>query len=115
MASVLIVDHDPDIRFLERMVLKLADRGFTVVGEAASGEEAIDCWRDLHPDVIVLEDRLPRLRGLDVARLILAEEPAQTIALLTASEDDAVAVTALDLGIQVCLPKRDLQRLAAEL
>ena len=115
MASVLIVDDDPDIRFLERMALKIADQGFTVVGEASSGEEALTLWRELRPDVIVLDDRLPSLRGLDVARLILAEQPAQVIVLLTPYEDDAVTTTALSLGVRVCLPKTDLGRLLTQL
>ena len=115
MVSVLLVDDDADIRFLERMVLKVSARGFTVVGEASSGDEAIARWRQLHPDVIVLDDGLPNMRGLDIAGRILAEQPDQLIVLLTAHEHNAVAARARALGVRLCLPKADIRRLPARL
>lgn len=115
MVSVLIVDDDANIRFLERMVLKVAALGFTVAGEASSGDEAIARWRQLQPDVIVLDDGLPSMRGLDIARRILAEQPDQVIVFLTAYEDEAVASRAKLLGVRLCLPKTDIRRLPARL
>ena len=115
MPSVLIVDDDPNIRFVERMLLKSADGRFTVVGEASSAEDAIRRWRDLRPDVIVLDDRLLGMRGLDVARVVLAEQPGQIIVLFSAQHDAATVAAALALGVRVCLPKTDLGRLPAQL
>jgi DNA-binding NarL/FixJ family response regulator len=115
MTSVLLVDDDPGIRFLERMVLKVADAGFTIVGEASSGEEAMARWRDLQPDVVVLDDRLPGLTGLEVAGLILAEHPGQLIVLFTHSDDEALAARARVPGVRVCLPKTELRALPARL
>jgi len=114
MPSVLIVDDDSDICFLERMVLRSADGRFTVVGEAASGDDAIRCWRELRPNIIVLDDHLPDMRGLDVARLILGEEPGQVIVLVTADYDDAAASAASLLGVRAYLPKTELRRLLAQ-
>ena len=115
MRSVLIVDDDPNMCFLERMVLETAYGEFEVVGEAPSGEDAIRRWRDLHPQVIVIDDRLPGMRGLDVARLILAEQPDQVIVLVTAQHDTATVRAALALGVRACLPKTDVRRLPAQL
>ena len=115
MPSVLIVDDDPNICFLERMVLKSIDGRFTVAGEASSGEDAIRRWRDVRPDVIVLDDQLPGMRGLDVARLILAEQPGQIIVLFSAQHDSVTVAAALALGVRACLPKTELGRLAAQL
>jgi len=115
MPSVLIVDDDPNICFLERMVLKSANGAFTVVGEASSGEDAIRQWRDLRPDMIILDDQLPGMRGLDVARFILVEQPGQAIVLFTGQHDPATVAAALSLGVRACLPKTDLRFLPAQL
>jgi len=115
MPSVLIVDDDPNMRFLERMVLEAADARFEVVGEAPSGEDAIRHWRDLQPQVIVMDDRLPGMRGLDAARLILAEQPHQVIVLVTAQHDTATVAAAMALGVRGCLAKTDVRRLPGQL
>ena len=64
MPSVLIVDNEPDIRFLLRRMAEQAE--WYVAGEAASGQEALDCYWDLEPDVIVLDHRMPGLSGLEL-------------------------------------------------
>ena len=115
MRSVLIVDDDPNMCFLERMVLRSADGRFEVVGEAPSGEDAIRRWRDLHPEVIVMDDQLPGMRGLDAARLILAEQPDQVIVLVITEYDTATVAAALALGVRACVPKTDVRRLPAQL
>ena len=115
MPSVLIVDDDPNMCFLERMVLEAADGRFEVVGEAPSGEDAVRRWRDLHPQVIVMDDRLPGMSGLDAARLILAEQPDQVIVLVTAEHDAATVAAAIALGVRACLPKTDVRRLPGQL
>ena len=115
MPSVLIVDDDPNMCFLERMVLEAADGRFEVVGEAPSGEDAIRDWRDLQPQMIVMDDRLPGMRGLDAARLILAEQPRQVIVLVTAQHDTATVVAAMAVGVRACLAKTDVRRLPGQL
>src|SRR3546814_3000078 len=81
MATMLIVDDELDMRMLVRVVIEMANDSLSIVGEAADGHEAIRVWRDLDgppvPDVVNLDNRLQGLSGLDVARAILAERPAQ--------------------------------------
>jgi CheY-like chemotaxis protein len=115
MPSVLIVDDDADIRFLVRQLIAAAGDGYVVTGEAASGEEAIERWRELRPHVIVLDHRMPGLSGLDAAERILAEQPDLPILLFTAFRDDHVERRAAGLGIRVCVSKADLSRLTVEL
>jgi CheY-like chemotaxis protein len=115
MPSVLIVDDEDDIRFLVRELIDAAGDGYVITGEASSGEEAIERWRELHPQVIVLDHRMPGLSGLDAAERILAEQPDLPILLFTAFRDDGVVRRAAELGIRVCVSKADLSRLTAEL
>ena len=60
-ATILIVDDHKSIRDLLRLVFELD--GFTVVGEAADGEEAVTMGQKLHPDIVVLDYEMPRKDG----------------------------------------------------
>jgi CheY-like chemotaxis protein len=114
MPSVLIVDDEPDVRFLVRRVLEEAD-AWCVAGEAASGIDALERCRELHPDIIVLDHRMPGMTGLETAELILAENPTQLIVLFTAVQDPAVHEQATEIGIRACLAKAELDHLVANL
>jgi CheY-like chemotaxis protein len=113
MSSVLVVDDEADIRFVVRRMIERMD-GDTVVHEASSGEEAIERWRALRPDVIVLDQRMPGLSGVDTAARILAEHPAQRMILFTAYRDDLEDEAGLTAGV-ARLSKSQLNRLPAEL
>jgi CheY-like chemotaxis protein len=112
--SALIVDDEADVRFLIYRVLERVE-GLTFAGQASSGEEAIARWRELRPDVIVLDHRMPGLSGLETAKRILAEDPGQIIVLFTAYRDPAVEQAAAALGIRACLSKTEASRLPEEL
>lgn len=113
MTTMLIVDDELDMRMLVRLVIEMANNGLTIVGEAADGIEALRVWRDLDgppvPDVVILDNRMPELSGLDAAEQILHERPGQLIVLYSAFLDDAVRARAADLGIAVCVSKHELE------
>lgn len=114
MASLLIVDDEPDMRFLVRMTVE-AGGHLSVVGEASTGDEAIRRFRELRPDAIVLDQRMAGISGLDTAEQILAENPGQVIVLFTALYDADLARRAVELGVRACLSKAELSRLTGEL
>ena len=115
MTTMLIVDDEMDMRMLVRVVIEMANHGLSIVGEAADGAEAIQVWRDLDgppvPDVVILDNRMPGLTGIEVAEQILAERPGQLIVLYSAFLDDDVRAQANDVGIARCVSKEDLDRL----
>ena len=108
---VLIVDDMDDMRALVRLVVRTANDGLVVAGEAANGSEAIDLVDTLDPAVIVLDELMPGLGGLETARRILASRPRQRIILFSAYLDDRIREAARELGITTCLSKVDYESL----
>lgn len=110
-ARTLIVDDEEDMRILLRATIEAANQGLTVAGEAANGEEGLEQWRAHRPEIVVLDQRMPGLTGLEVAERILAEDPAQSIVLFSAYLDDETRRAAGDLGVRACLSKSEFSRI----
>jgi two-component system, response regulator PdtaR len=77
----------------------LVDRaGFAEVIEARDGEEAVALVRERQPDLAILDVNMPKLDGIEAARIILAENPLP-IVMLTAYADEASVARAVDAGV----------------
>src|SRR5260370_19837806 len=111
LSDILVVDDEPDMRVLVREIIDQANEGLRVVGEAATGSEALARWREMKPTVMVLDQRMPDMTGLEAAEVMLAENPDQQIVMFSAYLDDATIKHAYELGVRVCLHKRDLARI----
>lgn len=85
MHTVVIVDDEP----ITRMDLAdmLQEIGFSVAGQAADGFDAIELCRALHPDVVLMDVRMPVFDGLTATETILEEDLAGCVILLTAFSD----------------------------
>jgi DNA-binding NarL/FixJ family response regulator len=95
---VLITDDQALVRSGFRMILKA--NHIDVVGEAASGEEAISAVRRLRPDIVLMDIRMPGMDGLEAARRILANGPPSPpkVVMLTTFDLDRYVYTALSAG-----------------
>ena len=113
MVTTLVVDDDADMRFLASTVLKRG--GIEVSGEAANGTQALEKLRELNPPpiptVVVLDNQMPGLTGLEVADMILRDSPEQLIVLFSAFLDDKIVAEADRLGIAACVSKQEVRRL----
>ena len=76
-----------------------------VIGEAADGAEAVDLWRRLKPDVVLMDLRMPDTDGLDAIRLIRAEDPQAAIIILTTYDHDEDVYAGLRAGARAYLLK----------
>ncbi len=94
---VLLVDDQNLIRLGMRMVLE-SQPGIEVVGEAGDGREAIDTVARLHPDVVLMDVRMPGLDGIEATRAIVAANPASRIIILTTFDLDEYAFAGLNAG-----------------
>jgi DNA-binding NarL/FixJ family response regulator len=108
---VLLVDDEELVRFGLRTILE-GSEDVEVVGEAADGLEALAAVAALHPDVVLLDIRMPRLDGLAATRRILAQPNPPKIAVLTTFHLDEYVFEALEAGAHGFLlkdtPPRDI-------
>ncbi|MGI5287548.1 response regulator [Nonomuraea polychroma] len=93
---VLIADDQALIRSGFRLIL--TTRGIDVVGEAADGAQAVAAARELRPDVVLMDIRMPNMDGLEAARRILAQSPRCRVIMLTTFDLDRYIYAALALG-----------------
>jgi DNA-binding NarL/FixJ family response regulator len=93
---ILIVDDHPLTR--DALAGLLAHNGFDVVGQAGSGEEAIDQARELHPDLVLLDLSMPGMDGLAALPKLRDAAPNAEIVVLTASEDESNLLGAIRAG-----------------
>lgn len=111
---VLIVDDEPDLRLLLRTMLSLDPR-IEIAGEAGDGGRGLELYRELRPDVLVLDQRMPVLEGLEVAAQVLSEDPGQLIVLISAYLDDAMRSEANVLGVRSIMGKQHIEEIGAEI
>lgn len=99
---IVIADDEPIIRLdLKKM---LEDSGYEVVGEAGDGVRALELVRNLKPDVVILDIKMPEMDGIDAARVITEEKIAPVLLLTAYSQIDLVN-RAKDAGVYSYLVK----------
>jgi DNA-binding NarL/FixJ family response regulator len=110
---VLLVDDQELIRTGLRGILRTRF-GFEVVGELDSGEGIVAAAAALHPDVVVMDVRMPRVDGVTATKLLADMPDAPPVLVLTTFEDEEVLAGALRAGAAGFLlkgvPAEDLQR-----
>jgi DNA-binding NarL/FixJ family response regulator len=100
---VLVVDDEPAIRGV--LVEILAESGFTVVGEASDGVEALEMARVVQPDVVILDIKMPRLDGIAAAARLRAEHESIRTVIFSAYDDDVLRERAREAGADAFLVK----------
>ena len=85
---VLIADDQSLVRRGLVAILNMED-GIRVVGEAANGLQAIEMWRKLKPDVVLMDLRMPELGGLDALRKMHVEDPTVLLIVLSTFDHES--------------------------
>jgi two-component system invasion response regulator UvrY len=79
---VLVVDDHRGFRAAASAVLRRVS-GFSVVGQAASAEEALELADALHPDLVLMDIRLPEMNGVDATRMLTSRAPDTVVVLVS--------------------------------
>jgi DNA-binding NarL/FixJ family response regulator len=104
---VLVADDSEGVRELLVLLLNM-ESDFTVVGEAGDGEAAVSLAEELQPDVVILDNSMPRLDGIDALPQVHAVSPASRVVIFSGDDErrweaearaaGAVAVIGKDVG-----------------
>ncbi|MDQ6728911.1 MAG: response regulator transcription factor [Actinomycetota bacterium] len=105
MTRVLIADDD-DLMRAGLVELLTVDPTIEVVGEAATGRQAVEGARRCAPDVVLMDVRMPDLDGIEATRALAAEAPQVRVLILTTFEQDDYVFGALRAGASGFLLKR---------
>lgn len=102
--GVLIADDHSLVRRGLAAIINM-EEDVAVLGEAADGEEAIELWRRLRPDVVLMDLRMPKLEGVEAIRRIRHEDPEAGIIVLTTFDHDEDIYAGLRAGAKAYLLK----------
>ena len=94
--TVLIVD---DAAFM-RMMIKdiLTKNGYTILGEAQTGKEAVEMYLKFKPDLVTMDITMPEMNGIDAVRAIRKTDPAARIIMCSAMGQQAMVIDAIQAG-----------------
>src|SRR3954463_14716863 len=108
VVGVVSVDDHALFRGAVRAVVD-ATPGFTFLGEAARGEDGVSLAAQLHPDLMVVDVRMPGISGLETGARLARLSPRPFVVLVSADDDPRLPELALAHGAIAFLPKRALR------
>jgi two-component system chemotaxis response regulator CheY len=96
MARILVAD---DASFMRQMIREIVEaEGHEVCGEASDGIEAVEKWKELHPDVCTMDIVMPRRSGIDAVRGIVELDPKARVVMCSALGQETLVNEALGAG-----------------
>ena len=106
---ILIADDHEIVRRGLRLLIASRPE-WQVCGEAEDGDEAVAKAKDLRPDIILLDVSMPRMNGLDAARILRREVPDSEILIVSQNDPSIMRARALEVGARGYVAKSDLSR-----
>lgn len=93
---ILVVD---DAAFMRMMIKEiLSKNGYEVVGEAADGAQAVDKYRELHPDLVTMDITMPEMDGIQALKEIRAMDSGAKVIMCSAMGQQAMVIDAIQAG-----------------
>lgn len=102
-ASVLVVDDSALIRKV--LIELLNNNGFNVIGEATNGQEGLDMYKELSPDIVTLDVTMPVMDGVEALRQIIELDANAKVAMITAAGQKERLMEALKIGAKLFITK----------
>jgi two-component system invasion response regulator UvrY len=104
---VVVVDDQVPFRLAARAVLRRAE-GFELIGEAATGEEAVTMVADLRPMLVLMDINMPGINGIEATRQIMAVAPETVVFLCSTYQLSDLPPDAITSGARAYVNKEDL-------
>ena len=98
MAKILVADDHEIVVEGMRMIFAKAAKGLEICGEARDGREAVEMVKTLHPDIVVLDVSMPRMSGLEAAKLISRSSAQCKILIFTMHESERLEAEVRQTG-----------------
>jgi len=112
MASILLADDLAFIKMVQKEVLN--KKGYSVIGEASDGIEVIEKYKQLKPDVVIMDITMPRMDGLNALKAIKQIDPNARVIICSALGQQKLIIEAIKMGAKDFIVKPfDPERLAA--
>jgi DNA-binding NarL/FixJ family response regulator len=102
---ILIVDDSEVTRRILGTILR--SRHWTICGEAENGGSGVEKFRNLKPDVVLLDLSMPDINGIEAAKQMSAFDPSVPLILFTILEIDGIEGEAREAGIRAIVPKNE--------
>lgn len=101
--TIMVVDDSP---FASKQIKDIVeDNGYEVIGYAKDGEEAIELYKELKPDIVILDIIMPGLNGLETAEILKKQDPAVKILMLSSLCDAGTMEEVKSIGVKHLIPK----------
>ena len=119
MYSVLVADDEPAARKHIEMIITKKCPNYQIVGRVCNGSEALEKMRELHPDVLITDIRMPVINGIDLIKQVVEMKEDTIIVLVSGYSDFHYAQSAIRLGVNDYILKpvvpSELQRMLEKL
>lgn len=112
--KIIIIDDDNFICLSLKTILQ-ADPEIAVAATGTSGPEALELYRRIRPDILLMDIQMPGMSGLEAGKLILEEYPDARLLFLTTFSDNEYIIQALRLGARGYLIKQEIESIAPAL
>ena len=99
MYSIILVDDESRVRDSMKDQIPWEDYGFSIIGEAENGLEALDIIEEKSPDVVITDIKMPYLDGLELIKRIRKSMPTTTIIILSGHDEFSYAQSAIKLNV----------------
>ncbi len=96
MAKILIVDDAAFMRMMVKDALKQG--GYEDVEEAVDGADAVDKFKELHPDLVIMDITMPNMDGLEALKAIKQEDPDSQVIMCSAMGQESMVIEAIKSG-----------------
>lgn len=101
--TIMVVDDSP---FASKQIKDIVeDNGYEVIGYAKNGEEGIELYKEIHPDVVILDIIMPGIDGLETAEILRKNDPDVKIMMLSSLCDAGTLEEVKGVGVHHLIPK----------